>query len=598
MDLAFHITSMQATAEVDPDPMDSFVQNEISMAIVPGNVPGIPSALVAAYNDEPYPGGPGLGVSHSFDGGATWTAQQLPYPLNPAGTPYLDAFDPAATADGNGNVYVAHISTDYDWTNGQESGFYIHKSTDGGVNWTGPYLISYDSKPVSNPDTNYRFNDRCQIVADINPSSPYYNTIYAVWIKDRGWQNPVPESDIYFSSSSDGGITWTPIITINQRIHNLANMPNHAIAPDGTIYICWMDYNVTTGGSGTIYLNKSTDGGLTWMAADHPVITIPLPPLRLNGGTDVLAKGAPVIETSPNNSQELYLVFAQFAGLDEANIVFGKSTDGGQTWLINFKINDDNSLNDQVLPWMSVKPNGTIDIIWYDRRNDPADMNWDIYMTSSTDGGNSFQPNTKVNTNSAPSPLTPVSGFWMGEYPGLAVDDEYAYIAYTSSLTDTKGDIFFNKIKNPTSNIDYGDAPDPAYPTLKAGNGASHIINPLVYMGNMVDPENDGLPNAMATGDDTNNLLDEDGVMFNTGLVPGQMASLTIQVSATGLFLQGWIDFNNNGNWADPGEQIITNALTSAGFMSFSFNVPSFAIIGNSFARFRISSQQGYPSSG
>jgi len=595
MDLAFRITSVQASVEVDPDPMDNFVQNEISLALVPGSAPGIPTALVAAYNDQPYPGGPGLGVSHSFNGGATWTAQQLPYPLNPSGTPFLDAFDPTATADGNGNIYVAHISTDYDWTNGQESGLYIHKSTDGGVNWTGPYQISYDPKPVSSPDTNYRFNDRCQIVADINPSSPYYNTLYAVWIKDRGWQNPVPESDIYFSSSGDGGITWTPMLMINQRIHNLANMPNPAIAPDGTIYISWMDYNVTTGGAGTIYLNKSTNGGGTWLGSDIPVNTIPLPPLRLNGGTDVLAKGAPVIAVSPSNSQELYIVYAQRAGADEADIAFGKSTNGGQNWIFSQKINDDASLNDQVLPWMKVKPDGTIDIIWYDRRNDPSDLNWDVYMATSTDGGSSFLPNVKVSSIAAPSPMTPISGLWMGEYPGLAVDGGYAYVAYTSSLTDTKGDILFNKVPNPVANTDYGDAPDPMYPTFRTNNGASHTINPLIYLGNQVDPENDGLPDPIARGDDWQQLPDEDGITFNTALIPGQMASLTVQVSASGLFLQGWIDFNRNGNWTDPGEQIFSNVLTSSGFMSQSFQVPGYAITGNTFARFRVSTLAGLP---
>ena len=79
--------------------------------------------FLAAYNDHPYPGGPGLGVSYSNDGGTTWNPLQLPYPPDPyGGGNFLDAFDPTATADALGNLYVAHISTDYDWTNGPASG--------------------------------------------------------------------------------------------------------------------------------------------------------------------------------------------------------------------------------------------------------------------------------------------------------------------------------------------------------------------------------------------------------------------------------------------------------------------------------------------
>ena len=48
---------------------------------------GIPAVLLAAYNDHPYPGGPGLGVSYSHDGGANWIPLQLQYPFNPYGCP-------------------------------------------------------------------------------------------------------------------------------------------------------------------------------------------------------------------------------------------------------------------------------------------------------------------------------------------------------------------------------------------------------------------------------------------------------------------------------------------------------------------------------
>ncbi len=116
------------------------------------------------------------------------------------------------------------------------------------------------------------------MTADVNPASPFYNNLYIVEIKDRGWNNPLLQSDIYFSVSTDGGVTWSPQVILNGLQSNMANMPVPAVAPDGTIYVSWLDYNVQTGGSGTIYLDVSTDGGITWLTTDLTVMTIPLPP--------------------------------------------------------------------------------------------------------------------------------------------------------------------------------------------------------------------------------------------------------------------------------------------------------------------------------
>ena len=592
-DYRVYIGGQTGDVPIDTDPTGTLVHNEISMALVPGTQPGIPAVLLAAYNDHPYPGGPGLGVSYSHDGGAIWNPLQLPYPSNPLGIPYMDMFDPTATADAFGDLYVAHISTDYDWTNGPESGLYVHKSTDGGVSWAAPVTVAYDAKPIGSPDPNYRFNDRCQMTCDLNPASPYYNNIYIVEIKDRGWNNPLLESDIYFSSSTDGGFTWAAQVILNENIHNLGNMPVPAVAPDGTIYVCWMDYNVQTGGIGTIYMNISTDGGVTWLSTDILVTTVNLPPLRLNGGTDVLAKGAAVIEVSPFNSQELYIVYAEDpdgAGPDECDIFFIRSLDAGNTWTIPLRVNDDLTTNDQVLPWIDVKPNGTIDIAFYGRYDD-GDINWRIVMAMSTDGGNSFTPNIQVNSTSAPSPFTP-SGYWMGEYLGLVADNTHAYVGFTSSISDINGDVYFVKTQNPLAEIDFGDAPDPTYPTLLASDGARHNVDGVTFLGALIDAEPDGQPDPNALGDDNNYLADEDGIVFNQ-IIQGSSAQITVTTSTAG-YLQGWLDFNADGDWADPGEQIFADAYIHFGYtVCLNYYVPINAVIGPTHARFRFSTVGG-----
>jgi hypothetical protein len=586
------IVQPQGNTQVDPDPLGQFIQNEISLALVPGTTAGIPNVLLAAYNDQPFPGGPGLGVSTSYDGGTTWNPQQLPYPVDPSGVPFLDAFDPTATSDKQGNLYVGHIATDYNWAVGPASGLYVHKSTDGGITWQLPTTVSYDANAVTNPDPNYRFNDRCQITADtFSLTSPYFNNIYITWIKDRGWNMPTPMGDIYFSTSTDGGLTWSPAVIINAPINDMGNMPVPAVACDGTVYVCWVDYDVINGGLGDIFLDVSTDGGLTW-GPDNLIETVLLPPINLNNGTDARAKGAAVIDICPTNSQEIYLSYAadpDGLGPDEADVFFRKSTDGGQTWTPRLRLHNDGGVADQIMPWMDVKPNGIIDIAFYDRQNDPNDLLWDVTLVTSTDRGNSFSLEQFVNASNFPTPNT-IVGPWFGEYLGLKADETHVYVCWTSSIFDIQGDIFFNKALNPELEMDFGDAPDPPYPTLLASNGARHIIVPGLCLGQLIDAEPGGQPDPFALGDDNNGLFDdEDGVLFTTPIIPGQSATMIVTVTGNNGYLNAWFDFDANGSWTDPGEQVVVAALMPSGSSTIAFIVPPFTPVGQTFCRFRLS---------
>ncbi len=149
--------------------------------------------------------------------------------------------------------------------------------------------------------------------------------------------------------------------------------------------------------------------------------------------------------------------------------------------------------------------------------------------------------------------------------------------------------------------VDWGDAPDPTYPTLAANNGANHLIVPGFQLGRLIDSEGNGIPDANALGDDNNNLADEDGVTFDTPLMPGLSADITVTAGPAGGNLDAWLDFNDDGDWDDAGEQIFGAPLTSLnpGPNSLTFNVPAGAIeTEQTFARFRLTHNGGFAYNG
>ncbi|MBN1338860.1 MAG: hypothetical protein JXA03_06015 [Bacteroidales bacterium] len=140
--------------------------------------------------------------------------------------------------------------------------------------------------------------------------------------------------------------------------------------------------------------------------------------------------------------------------------------------------------------------------------------------------------------------------------------------------------------------LDFGDTPDPYYPTLLMNDGARHIIDYNVYLGNSIDPDPDGQPDPNALGDDNDGNNDEDGVLLPSTLIPGQPVTIIVTASTPGFF-NGWIDFDANGSWAEPNEHIFSDCTLMPGGNILNFVVPQPAVPGFSFARFRFSTYQG-----
>jgi len=136
--------------------------------------------------------------------------------------------------------------------------------------------------------------------------------------------------------------------------------------------------------------------------------------------------------------------------------------------------------------------------------------------------------------------------------------------------------------------LDFGDAPEPAYPTLLASDGARHVLLPGVFLGLVADPEPDGQPTATANGDDIASSNDDDGIRLLSALRVGQPATVEVIASTDGL-LNAWIDFQPASGWSQAGDQIFTNQALAAGTNVLTFAVAPDALTGTTFARFRFS---------
>ncbi len=150
--------------------------------------------------------------------------------------------------------------------------------------------------------------------------------------------------------------------------------------------------------------------------------------------------------------------------------------------------------------------------------------------------------------------------------------------------------------QDPPIGEDFGDAPDPGYPTYAVNNGAFHMCYLGFQMGPLLDGEQDGQPDATATGDDLMTSDDEDGVTFPASLVPGTVGSISIDMtsSQTGGYIDAWVDFGYDGSWLEGGDQILVSQWAPAGVASvFNFPVPGSAVPGITFARIRLSSTGG-----
>lgn len=139
--------------------------------------------------------------------------------------------------------------------------------------------------------------------------------------------------------------------------------------------------------------------------------------------------------------------------------------------------------------------------------------------------------------------------------------------------------------------FDYGDAPDPTYATLGDNNGARHTVVAGYSLGTLNNADADARL-VDADNDDGVSITSVPGSGIST---PTAGFATRIIVTAQGItasrpgLLNAWIDFNGNGSF-DSTEKIFNNVTLVNGANTFNITIPSSAVAGDTWARFRLSS--------
>jgi hypothetical protein len=455
-------------------------QAEEVIAINPNN----PSNFVAGQNDSRI-GFNHCGYDWSFDGGQTWGDQIPPFwqfQLLDGHT--SDACsDPTATFDAQGNVYVGGVFFD---VASDANAFLVMKSNApiGGAYYhtpvTGPFQQYLDLPPgvVANDAGPDIFNDKEYIVADAHPASPKVNNVYATWTRFNAntGEGVGSNSPIFFSQSTNGGVTWSPGVEINGSnsaictVFSGENDPfacdqdqgsDPIVGPDGTIYVTFGNGNTPVSGVNQILFVKCPAGNdcsnaASWsqpvkvndLVDNHP--TGPSPEGCPAGRQCLPPNGYRVpeftsISLSVDNRGTLFTVWADFRNGGppcvgpassatppcDNDVFFSASTNGGATWgaAVNVAPASKFGATAQWQPWSGVSTDGrSLWIAYYDRSYGNCEFDGcnDITLArvrrSATSRTITY---TRITTASMPN-LTPANnpaqaGF-LGDYMWVAVD--------------------------------------------------------------------------------------------------------------------------------------------------------------------------------
>ncbi len=220
-----------------------------------GNLYQVWSPMVNVYNN------PNQIFSRSTDGGASWMpAMDLPQ------QPYWGT----VAVGPNGEVYVFGAGTSVD-------SLWLDRSTDATNRLAAPTIdlstavdlggsVMYGVAGI-NPDG---LLGQAWVAVDCSTNATRGN----VYVLCSVTNDPGNIANVMFRRSTDGGVTWGAPVRINDdpATQNAAHwFGTLAVAPNGRVDACWNDTrNSPDNSTSQLYYSWSEDGGLTW-AANRPL---------------------------------------------------------------------------------------------------------------------------------------------------------------------------------------------------------------------------------------------------------------------------------------------------------------------------------------
>lgn len=309
---------------------------------------------------------------HAAGGGACVT----PAP-DPAALPRLFGVN-VAVADGN--EAAAAIAPDGTWFIAYNPGA-LSTSSDGGANWTA--APKDDSTNIGDP----------AVAVDPNTGRLYFAHLsidgQQVCAKDAAYPTGL---GVNVSYSDDDGKTWGGTTQVTPAADSMGDIGVDkdwiAVLPkSGVVLISYMTgSNALTATTSSAMVARSQDHGKTFTSVE-------LDP-NMPGYRNLVQLAAARDDT----------VWASYWNTGDPNAFAGEvrvteSTDLGKTWAPSVAIAKGVALFD--VPGLAVSPSGNeVVVTWTQASSDAPDVE-DVYAAISTDGGKTFGPPAKVNSDAA-----------------------------------------------------------------------------------------------------------------------------------------------------------------------------------------------------
>ena len=412
------------------------IQSETSMAAF-GNI------VCSAWNDS----GEGFGANGfsghgvSLDGGQTF-ADGGPFPSGPFDSNFGDPSLAYSVRDNT--FYYAALSS---------AGLSLWRST------TDCQTFEYVS-----PIHSGFGDDKELIIVDNTPSSPFFGRIHI------GWTDFSSFDDLNATAhSDDGGVTWSPPIHLLGSGSSSQGMWP-ATAPNGDVYMGVGKLGLEIGALQDQRIFKSTDGGNTWakmtdigtgqLRPEDPSASSACGRQALTGFIRYLSSPQIAIAASAS-APAGYVIHAVYSydsdgpGADHSNVFYRQSTDGAVTWSTETKLNDDETATDQFFPAIAVSDNGSVAASWYDRRLDPtSNIGFDRFLTFSTDGGLTWNPNERISDVTSPLAQTlpnpeGLAFCYHGDYDQMALVGNTAHVVWSDDRRVTSSgpnpDVYYDQ---------------------------------------------------------------------------------------------------------------------------------------------------------